>query len=304
MLLFSLITTAFAANLRIATWNIETLGAPGSAEYTAAAEVVKRIGAEVLCLNEIGSSTDASYISSFASATGYSYFAVATNSNFGSDRSACLSVYPIQSRQWKAPDLSGDPNANDITRYFLVVEVDLPDTSSNLVVISNHYKSGSANEDEFRRAIEAYRTEDLLATYDGNPTVFMGDLNADIGDGANYPAVFTSKPSRLPTSYRIGTDIQGMLSSGGLGNDSFSPLYDYVSLVDATQTNGSLATRPSSGRRLDYILVSPEITATGMVYNSSLDTTTSTFWEGSPPSTSANATASDHLPVVADLKLP
>ncbi len=44
--------------IRIATWNIETVGTDGSTEYAAALEVLGRIGAGVVAVNEVASSAD------------------------------------------------------------------------------------------------------------------------------------------------------------------------------------------------------------------------------------------------------
>ena len=40
-------------DVRVATWNIESVGAPGSSEYSASLDVLARIAADVVALNEI-----------------------------------------------------------------------------------------------------------------------------------------------------------------------------------------------------------------------------------------------------------
>jgi chitodextrinase/exonuclease III len=287
--------------VRVATWNVETLGNPGDPEYEAALDVALRLGADVLCFNEIGSAADAASLATFVVDSGYATYAVAGGAPFGSDRSACLSDYPLLAEEWTAADISGDPNANDITRNFLAVTVSLPD--SDLVLISSHYKSGSSNEDELRRAVEVRRTQQLFATYSGLSTVFFGDLNADVNDGPGYPATFTSLPTSLPASWELGSDLQPELAVGLL-NDPFALLSSSGVVLDAAQVDGSASTRPSSGRRLDYIVVSADLadSAVAEVYNSELDATSGLLsWTGLPLDSTLSLAASDHLPVVADL---
>jgi PKD repeat protein len=303
MLLLLAASALASTPLRVATWNVETLGAPGDSEYEAALDVALRLGADVLCFNEIGSATDASYLATFAEDAGYSSYAVASGGPFGSDRSACLSDYSLIAEEWSAADLSGDASANDITRNFLAITIDLPTEQDDVVILSTHYKSGSSNEDELRRAIEVRRTQQLMAFYANMPTVFMGDLNADQGDGPGYPAIFTSLPSTLPSSWVLGSDLQPEIAAGLL-NDPFSVLSASGVVLGATQVDGSPTTRPSSGRRLDYIVVSADLAADAVaeVYNSALDGTLGLLsWTGQPLDASLSLDASDHLPVVVDL---
>ena len=61
----------------------------------------------------------------------------------------------------------------------------------NLVV--NHWKSGGANADEYRRAIETQRMAQVVSRMAADtPFVLMGDVNADVRDGAPTPLVFTA----------------------------------------------------------------------------------------------------------------
>lgn len=306
MLLF-LITSSFASTtVRVANWNVETLGAPGSVEYEMALDVALRVGADVLCFNEIGSNADAAYLSSFAIDAGYNHYAVATASSFGSDRSACLSDYNLNAEVWTAARISGQAAANDITRTFLAVTVDLPTGTHDLVVISNHYKSGSANRDEFRRVIEAYRTGQLLQHYAGSPTLFMGDLNADVDDPHEYPALFNAIPTGLPLSWSLGADLSAVLRAG-MDNDPFAYLDPYAVRLDTPQADGSLVTRPSSGRHLDYIYGSSDLVANavGETYNSALEGTAGPLsWLGAALSSGSSLSAADHLPVVVEVLVP
>jgi hypothetical protein len=112
--------------LRVVTWNVESIGAQGSPEYNAALDVLKRIGADVVAVQEIASTTDADHLLILASDLQYHYATVATGGPFGSDRAAFMSdLILLADTAWTAAQLSGDPAANDLTRYLLEVEIDV-----------------------------------------------------------------------------------------------------------------------------------------------------------------------------------
>ena len=56
-------------------------------------------------------------------------------------------------------DLSGDRSANDISRLFMEVTVDVPGDAVDLTVVASHWKSGTGNDDDFRRVVEASEEE-------------------------------------------------------------------------------------------------------------------------------------------------
>ena len=86
---------ASQTTLRVATWNIETAGSPGSSEYNAALGVLGRIDADVVALNEIASAADASNLEALAADAGYTSLAYNSGAAFGSDRNAILSKHPF-----------------------------------------------------------------------------------------------------------------------------------------------------------------------------------------------------------------
>ena len=49
-------------DLRVATWNIETISAPGTPQYAAATAVLGRIDADIVAVQEVASDSDASYL--------------------------------------------------------------------------------------------------------------------------------------------------------------------------------------------------------------------------------------------------
>ena len=254
--LFSPLALADQA-LRVVTWNVESIGAQGSAEYNAARDVLQRIGADVVAVQEIGSDADAANLLNLASDLHYNYATVATGGPFGSDRAAFMSdLILLADTAWTAAQLSGDPAANDLTRYSLEAEIDVTGQGDLMNLVVNHWKSGGANADEYRRAIETQRMAQVVARMAADtPFVLMGDVNADVRDGAPTPLVFTAEPTAdLPTGFVTGADIRAQFLTGGLPNDPFPVLANLANMLDAQQVDGNYATRPSSGRRLVEIL--------------------------------------------------
>ena len=302
--------------LRVATWNIETAGSPGSSEYNAALEVLGRVDADVVALNEIASAADASNLEALAVDAGYTSLAYNSGAAFGSDRNAILSKHPFAEPaiEHDSATLSGDPSANDITRGILEAVIDVPGNARDLTVVSFHWKSGTGNDDEFRRTIESYRIGQALADLDKNVDAYlvMGDVNEEIDSTPRTPHPFTALPSGLPASFSLGGDLAAMLASDGLPNDPFSYLGAEpgcaATAIAALQLDGSDGTRPASDRRLDYILLSSALgsgAAIAEVYDSDDEGLPGGLPKtGAPLASAASLDASDHLLVFADITVP
>ncbi|MCB9688221.1 MAG: endonuclease/exonuclease/phosphatase family protein [Alphaproteobacteria bacterium] len=301
--------TASAAPVRVATWNVQSVGAVGTAEHTAAVAVLNRVDADVLLLQEVNGSTDETNARTLATEAGYAYTAFAPQGSFGGLHDAVFSKLPFtDQRFYESSDLSVDPTADEITRTFVRVTVSVG--GNDLTVMSLHLKSGSTDNDEFRRAVEALRVTDALA--DLNPAtdsyLIAGDMNEELGDVLS-PAAFSSIPAGMPVSYSLGSDLAVLLPSPGIENDPFSAMFS-AGLTDpgAAQLDGSWATRPSSGRRLDYVLVSDTLLQTWpdtQVYDSADEGLGGSLpLAGGRPSSTASGDASDHLLVFADLDVP
>ena len=297
--------------VRVATWNIETVGAPGSVEYQAARDLLIRIGADVVALNEIASSADSANLASLAADVGYTSVVVPASNPFGADRNAILTDLPVLSSEvHTAASLSGDPLANDISRLIVEVRVDLPGDAPDLTVVSNHWKSGTGNDDEFRRVVESHRMIQAVADLDPlfDAYILVGDVNEEIDNVPQVPSPLTSEPSGLPGSFELGADLEFALFNPGEVNDPFAHLIEsQMTIAAALQLDGLDATRPASGRRLDYIFVSPVVAAGGVdaeVYDSQDEGLPGGLPKsGSPLSAGVGDAASDHLLVFADLEL-
>ncbi len=298
-------------DVRVATWNLQTVGAPGSVEYEAAVDVLSRVGAQVVAINEVASSADVANLESLALEAGYLDWEVADAGPFGALRCAVLSDHPIVGVTVHSADqLSGDTAANDLTRYILEVEVQITTAGDTLTVVTTHWKSGTANSDEFRRAVESLRVGQVVADLDTATDAFvvMGDVNEEIDALPSSPLVFTSTPTGLPSAFRLGADLQAALATTGIDNDPFATVEDHALSLDALQLDGDDGTRPASGRRLDYLFVSDAIGNLGTaaeVYDSAdegLGGGLAKFGSALPSSTSLDA--ADHLLVFADLVVP
>lgn len=301
---------AQAAPARIATWNIETVGAKGTAQYEAALAVLNRIDADVIALQEINGNTEATVnFPALAADAGYGYTALTEAGTYGSLRVGVMSRLPITfSESWSSAEISGDAQANDVTRELLEAVIDLGG-GATLRLLATHWKSGTRNSDEFRRAIESFRMDTLAA---GTPArtglMLMGDVNFDILDRAPSPSAFSSNPSGLPTSFSVGVDVQAEMATGGLVNNPFFYLTGNAAVIDALQLDGTDATRPTSGRRIDYLLANEWIVSRGVsaqVYDCEDEALASQGLPlaGEPLAATVCATAADHLPIIADVEI-
>lgn len=289
--------------VRIATWNIETVGVVGSSEYLAASDVLARVDADVVAIQEIASAGDEADLATLAGDLGYGWVSFATPA-FGGDRNAVISKLPfVHDDVLTSVDLSGDPSADDLTRTLLRVTVDVQGT--DLTVLPVHYKSGSSDTDEFRRAVEAVRTLQAVRGGPGGATVVLGDFNEEVEDLPLTPVAFSGYPYGLPASWTLGQDLRIRFHNFGLDNDPFGAFTDPGAVIlDAAQLDGSEVTREASGRRLDYIVVHPSLAASpAEVYDSADEGLGGLPKAGSAPASTASADASDHLLVFADLTL-
>jgi len=297
-----------ARAVRVVSWNIETLGPVGSTEYDAAQQILARLDADVVLLQEIQWEEDVGVIDDFAADAGYPEVHDGWPVSFGTDTQLILSRLPMT---WRVlldgDDLSGDADARDTTRAYPVAGLDVGGVE--LVVASGHFKAGSGDANAFRRAVDAQRAVQALQPFDPSTdhVLFAGDLNDDLGDASNVPTTWTWQPSGMPSTFALGDDLAVSLGDGGIPNDVFAPfLTAGMQILDAAQLSGSDTTRPWSGRRLDYVIVTPSLAAAAQteVYDTFDDDGVSGLPKPGPTPTLSTLTAADHLPVVVDLVLP
>ena len=302
--------------IRVATYNVQELGFFASNQWNAAIASLNRVDADIVCVQEVDGNQEVALLPSFATSAGYANSAVSGVSGTlsGNLRNAVLSRYPVvSSTSHSAVSLSGDSNANDITRDIFEVVVQVPGASQVTGFFVIHLKASSGGTNDFRRAVEFIRLRQAIAgfqaSYPGAPFFVTGDFNEDVGDGP-FNNVFNSLPSGLPSSYDLGSDI-----SFPVIYDPFLDLNsDGVSFAPATQEDSQTldATRDASGRRLDYLgSASGALLLGDEVYNSARDNGFDDApignWiakAGLPLAASTSGQASDHFPVFGDFTLP
>ena len=313
-----------AVGFRLATYNVGAhlvvppgggaayfdygIGDPGQPDHDKVRDVLARINADVVALQEIHSTDVAGApddLDALAASLGYgySYVAPTTNAFDTSLRVIFLSRHPFLSTT-----AVGSPSgAKEITRLFPVVKVDVPGTTRDPIILGLHLKSGTSSEERFRRAVEMKRVAGYFAaqgiTNDDN-FIILGDFNP-----SSTNKTFTALPTGLPTTFVLGSDLAFPITY------STNPLTYFSSNVptrlSALQLNNSPSTydtTTTTGPTLDLFLVSSAIAGrphATEVYNSTLDTSNSIGLpkNGSPPASNTSALASDHYAVFADLDL-
>ena len=298
--------------VRVATFNILFFDPDDPTQLNAVVAILDRVRPDVVCVQEFNAISD---LAALATAAGYSYnYLAATSYAIDSSlRTGVMSNYPFSAYSTRAaPYLSGDSGARDLTRNFVVVEVDVPEATEDLVLIGNHWKASSGDVNEFRRSIESIRA--MQATDEHNsttvPYLLLGDMNDSLGT-SHTPDPFTESwynthSGEFPISYELGNDIVFPVDNG-----TFKPLQagtgsQALTVIIAYQLDGGLTTMVSGSSRLDYIWHSDAVTVSGAeVYDSrdeGLPGGLPKYGSALPYGTSDDA--SDHLMVFADLEIP
>ncbi len=305
--------------LRVATWNIAGVGAPGSEPYLAARAILERLGADVVALNEIEGDQDLEHLASLMAETGYDQLVAPEQNPFGDLRNAIISRRPLTGALIHDPALlSGDPEANDVARSFVQATVDRPEPCADLTIVAAHYKSGWEPSDDFRRAVEAARMAQAGALVDGY-YMLVGDFNEEVDQGPHDPDPLSALPDGLPVTYSLGADLAALLEGPGVRNEPFfylrDPDWGHATALDAQQLDGDWSTRIGSSRRIDYLMVGPALLAAlsqedalvTEVYSSEdepLDVGQGLEKYGEPLPLETSELASDHRVVVAELRAP
>ena len=300
-----------ARPVRVATYNIENgVGDIGSAEYNAVQSILARIDADVVCFQELQTTSFAAW-SNMASVLGYPYAVIGWDggSLAGSLYMGYFSRFPIQSTY----NVESPPGAKELSRYPFRAVIDIPDAELPLVIWNMHHKSGATSIDKFRRAIEAYRiTQNIDAYLAANSWnveyLFVGDMNDDIRD--NQTAQFTNQPAGAPGEYVLGSDIVFPVRYSKFPTDRYIDaglgLMHMPAYWESTTTP---ITRVASGRELDYVFLSPALANSPMgapqseLYYSAMDFGEGLPKWGDPLPAGTSATASDHLPVFVDIQM-
>ncbi|NJR42677.1 MAG: hypothetical protein HC767_08415 [Akkermansiaceae bacterium] len=310
---------AWATGIRVASFNIGahfittsggafvpdfSLGDPGTVDHDKVRDILNRIDADVVTLQEIHSADIAGNpddLDALAASLGYtySYLAPSTNSFDTSLRVTFLSRFPILT----STAINSPAGAKEITRLFPAVKVDVPGTAKDPLLIATHLKSGTTAADRFRRAVEMRRLAEHLITQNlgiDDNYIIMGDFNL-----SSVNRTFTVLPTGLPSTYVLDSDVLLPVTYTTNPLDYFNT--GSLILLDPRQLDNSTSTF-QSGSVLDLLLVSPAIAARPFgaeIYNSALDTsnTAGLSKAGMPLPVDTSAQASDHYALFADFQL-
>lgn len=306
------------ATFRVAVYNVQAVGFAGTDEWDALGEIIRRLDADVVCIQELGDS-ETSTLRDLAEALGYAEPVQADMSpGIGGElRNACVGRVPLSRiDSFTASDLSSDPSANDVGRDILAVRVG-PIGGCHASVISLHAKSGQEPIDWFRRQVEFQRVAQALAEVESrfpdDPVMLMGDFNENLDDPA-IGTVFDAPPAGLPESFELGDDIEFPLVYSPFATVQSAGL----AMVDATQEDSEwretwAAFDDGEGVRLDYLWIDDAALTVeaAVAFNTCKDdgmdaAPVGAFLPlaGEPLPCWVGPAASDHLPIVADLRIP
>lgn len=302
-----------ATPLRVATFNIEAVSSPGSDPFVGLAASIARIGADVVCMQEVNEGEEG-WVSDLAEAAGYDVVVLADPSPpIGGDIfNACISRIPMELiASYGGSALSSDPNANDVGRDILAVRVQ-PEPGCYAALFTVHLKSGGDYEDLFRRQVEAERLARGVRLYRENRPadglIVLGDFNEQLDDDDLGTSL--NEVPQLPASYELGSDIDvplryhpfDVLTTQGF---QIAPALQEDSANDGTFIGGNFSSR------LDYVLYGQALFEGAEVYNACFDNGEDDDppggWlpkEGQPLACFSSQIASDHLSVFADFVLP
>jgi endonuclease/exonuclease/phosphatase family metal-dependent hydrolase len=302
-----------SSRLRVATFNVQSLEAEGSPGFDAVRDIVARIDAGVVCLEEV-EDFEGKRLARLAEAAGYPHWFMgrARTAMAGGLTNACLSRYPIvEGHSLHSAAITTDPDANEIARDLVEVRVELIAGHRWATVIAGHLKSGFQRSDQFRRQIESQRIADrvrtLRASRPGDAIAVMGDFNEEV-DGSALGWRFFARPGGLPSSYRLGSDVSFPVEYQPF--ETFAAAGLSLSNPTHEDTTDEVGTRIPSRRRIDFVLVSGARITADEVYESCRDDGVDApprgnFLRkaGAPLPCGINSTASDHRPVVVDLSI-
>ncbi|MEM6292045.1 MAG: endonuclease/exonuclease/phosphatase family protein [Myxococcota bacterium] len=300
--------------IRVATFNIESVSLQGSDPFVGLAASIARVGADVICMQEV-QFDEAPSLQNLAEAAGYTTVIQADRSPaIGGDlTNACMSRVPMTLiASYTGSSLSSDPNANDVGRDILAVRVE-PEPGCAVALFTLHFKSGGDYEDLFRRQVEAERLARGVRTYreqrPGDGVIVLGDFNEQLDDN-DLGSQLAELPSTLPQSYRLGGDIELPLRY-----QPFDVLTDQgFQIVEAYQEdtlNPDTFVGGNFTSQLDYIVYGQALLQGAEIYNAcqdnGVDDDPPGGWlpkEGEALACYSTQIASDHLAVFADFVLP
>ena len=330
LLLTLLITGVSAVPLRVVTFNIEanrndrgfvtnSLNDPGTNDYNTVRDILARINADVVCMQEIAQSDVSggtnSDVHALAAELGLPHVLVPSNTGvFDTNlQNVILSRYPFETvdeigstdylESIGVVGIDSDRAPREMTRAIAAVVVEVPGARDPVTILTLHNKSGTGLDDRFRRAVELARLRDYFDRNGLNASdniILTGDFNL-----SSSTTTFSSEPNSLITSFNRGTDIPLPITYS-TDPDFYFPAPFNLLAVDARDINGGDATFQFGGSVIDFLLPSPAVTVVGSeIYRTDLDTSNTQGLPkvGNPLPFETSAEASDHWAVFGDFEL-
>ena len=295
---------------RIATWNLLGVGVQGSPEWDAAQSIIARVDADVICMQEIVEGEEAA-LQALAQAEGYVHglLAPASGPPGAGIANACMSRLPTANENYLWSDwISPDPNARDMTRPLVRLRLYHVGSGRYVSILSGHLKAGTDDVDRFRRMVDHIRlgmaAQDERQQFPDNAVIALGDFNETPNPESGS---FSSLPAGLPEFYALGSDIALPITY-----EPSQPLLDAgLSRVEARWEDSTEDdTFIPFPRRLDYVWTSDEEVIAAEVYEACQDDGIDDepqgdvlVKSGDPLSCGTSEVASDHRPVVVELRL-
>jgi len=331
---------ARAVEVRVVSWNVENgVGAPGSAPFLAVRETLRRLAPDVIALQEVAAQSPApadqahfadlrALLVELGFPTTRTHVATAGDGfqaqphaagDFGSTSQSLVvaSRFPIARTVQIGRGVAG---RREQTRFPLYVKIDVPGTANDLALVNVHLKQGDTRADEFRRGVEALRVREFLAVEGlagGTHHVLVaGDVNEEINEPqsgsfgtAGVAGGFRfGDGSLLPLSYVLGPGLPDPFTYALFPASAFAAAG--LAIVPATQTDGvtDRTYNFAGNSRLDYLLTGDFTRAAGAVRAEVYHSGREPVGDGLPklpdlPAPALSLTASDHLPLVADVAL-
>ncbi len=300
-------------NLRVMSFNVKSVGLEGSDEWDALGSILARVAPDIVCIEEFGDGETASLRAlTMALGWGEPIQAEPSPAIGGELRNACMGPHAMSRIDSYGSELSGDPDANDVGRDFLAVRVVVDDCAVDVIAV--HAKSGQEPVDFFRRQVEFVRlgqaVADVHARHGDTPLVVMGDFNENTDD-PGLGTVFDVPPPELPPSYELGDDIALPLTYDPFTTIAAAGVQRLeVTHEDSDRIGTWGVTAASDGVRIDYLWLDGPTVQGAVVFDACRDDGIDDppagqflALQGDPIPCIASATASDHLPVVADLAI-
>lgn len=286
LLLLGLWSGNARAGLRVLTWN---LGGNGLTNWSvdmpqvqAVGRILRHLQPDVVALQELPNENRGyANLGAFAQTYLPGFTNFYSSGTDGILRSGFLSRYPVRRFQ---SHLDGVPlidvgSSGRFTRDLFEAEVEVPGFPTPVHVFTAHLKAGSDTNSIAVRAAEASAISNHLvrvlpALFPGRPFILMGDFNEDV----SRPRDVARNP--IPRLTNAATTLVML--------NATNPV---------TQRSETWSSRFSLNTRLDYILASGGLAATASSATVMRADRVNPLPEGMLRDD--NATASDHLPVMA-----